>query len=107
MKDVVERLGAVGIDAESVALGNGDGPAGGCAGRDGFPLRRLECCAALVPDGGGELGAGRVGRAYKQQAGTCRETVGHAAGGRPPRWSAGRVVVGRSVADHLQTGRDG
>ena len=26
VKDVVERLGAVAVDAESVALGNGDGP---------------------------------------------------------------------------------
>src|SRR4029453_9897359 len=81
MKDMGERLGAVTVDAESVALGNGDGPrmdawAGMCSGRGGWRV------AQLVPDGGGELGAGRVRRAHKQHPGSSGEVVGHAAGNR-------------------------
>ena len=87
VKDVVEGLGAVAVDAESVALGNGDGPrvdawAGVGSGRGGWDV------AQLVPDGGGELGAGRVRRAHEHHPGTSREVVGHAAGdgGRPDGW---------------------
>ena len=89
VKDVVEGLGAVGIDVESVALGNGYGPgvdawAGMGSSRGGWNV------AQLVPGGRGELGARRVRRAHEQHPGTSREMIGHAArdGGRPD----GRLV---------------
>jgi hypothetical protein len=79
VKDVLERLGAVAVDVESVALGSGDGPrvdawAGMGSGRGGWSV------AQLVPDGGGELGAGGVRRTYKHQPATSGEVVGYAAG---------------------------
>ena len=87
VKDLVEGLGAVGIDAEPVALGNGDGSwvdawAGMGAGRGSWDG------AQLVPDGGGELGAGRVRRAHEHHPGTSGEVVRNAAGdgGRPDGW---------------------
>jgi hypothetical protein len=79
VKDVVEGLGAVAFDSESVALGDGDGSrvdawAGVGSGRGSWSV------AQLIPDGGGELGAGRVRCAHEQHLGTNGEVVGHAAG---------------------------
>ena len=88
VKDIVEALGAVAFDAESVALGGGDGPrmdawAGMSSSRGGWNV------APLIPAGGGELRAGRVCRAHEHHPGTSGEIVGDAAGngGRPNGWA--------------------
>jgi hypothetical protein len=98
LENVVERLGVVAVDMESVAVRNGYGPwvdawAGMCSGRGGWNG------AQVVPDGGGELGAGRVRCAHEQHPGSSGEVVGHAAGdgGRPD----GRVVQSARAAARL------
>jgi hypothetical protein len=87
VKDFAEGIGAVAVDAESVTLGNGDGPGMDAWARMGSRRSGWDR-AQLIPDGGRELGARRVRRAHEQHPGTGREMIGHAAGdgGRPDSW---------------------
>jgi hypothetical protein len=86
VNDLAEGLGSVAFDAESMALGNGDGsrmnPLTGMG-----PSRRSWNVAQLIPDRGGELRAGRVRGAHEHYAGTIGRVGGHPAGdgGRPNR----------------------
>ena len=103
MKDVVERLGAVGIDAESVALGNGDGPrvnpsAGMGSGRGGWNVAAAGSRWRRRAGSGPSSPCTRIPPVV-QRGGCC--ACGRR--GRPPRRSGDQAAVGRScVADHLQ-----
>src|SRR4029434_3160764 len=84
VNDLAEGLGSVGFDAESMALGNGDGSrmntlTGVGAGRGSWSVARL------IPERGGELRAGRVRGAHEHYSGTIGRVGGHPAGdGRRP-----------------------